>query len=554
MLSIGIDIGSFSIKMAKVRSTKTGYELVGLAEYPLSQDPSKDNQIEIIEALRDIYTRYFEDGCQLVTGVRQNKVSVRRLKFPFRERHKILKTLPFELEEDIPFSFQNSIFDGRISFFQGAEANVLAFACLKDHVEKSIQPLIDAGKSPDILSVNGVAFASVFEEWRDVPWEYPADLKDLPAASPADVIIDIGHRSTTVAVIKDGYCLDLRHIDWGGKDIADSIASRYSLHPLEAIKDLRRKAYILLQNEGATKDQIALSEVIKASIDGFGQKLQLTLLEMQSLHNLEYRQSILTGGVSQLRNLGPYLTQKIEVASNRLGKLDPLPSLDFSTSPNNELAAVTAIGLALEGLRRPKNPAINLLKEEFARQSQTARLIWEKWGHALQLCAAGFFIFLIWGFTRDTIILSNVEAARTNLNDLAKNIITDGSLGSVRGGSIRKKTITDYIRKQEKRMELKKLIEDLQNINSTLDILKRISTLAPKKNKGGLNVYEFAVNTDKLTIVGEVSDGQFLNELQNALKATAFSGQFKIETPPPARKTNYRSFKFEMTVDRKSGG
>src|SRR6185312_10464049 len=132
--SVGIDIGTYSVKVAKVRSTNRGYECIGTSEYPLSQDPNKDTQIEIIEIIRDIHTRYGEDSPRIVIGAHQYEVSWRRREFPFKERHKILKSLPFELEDDIPFSSDNSVFDAKITHLIGNKAEVLAVACPKEHL------------------------------------------------------------------------------------------------------------------------------------------------------------------------------------------------------------------------------------------------------------------------------------------------------------------------------------------------------------------------------------------------------------------------------------
>src|SRR5690606_23970939 len=129
-------------------------------------------------------------------------------------------------------------------------------------------------------------------------------------------------------------------------------------------------------SEGATREQITMSDVIKSSVDTFAVRLRLALVELQNLYQISYRQVFLTGGLAQLRNLGPYLTQKIEIATNRLGRLEQVPSVDFANSPNGELAVTVAIGLAVEGLKRPKNPALNLLKGEFAPKSQTAQILW----------------------------------------------------------------------------------------------------------------------------------------------------------------------------------
>ncbi|MCB0349749.1 MAG: pilus assembly protein PilM [Bdellovibrionales bacterium] len=547
MFSIGIDIGSYSIKVAKVRSSGKSYELVHYSEYPLSQDPNKDNQIETIEILRDVHSKIWEEGTQYVVGAHQFEVSIRRREFPFRERHKILKSLPFELEDDIPFSAENSIFDAKITHYTGNTAHLLACACPKEHLVQILKRVGDGGIQPDIVSVDGLALANLFEEWREAPWEYAESTQPLPEASTSDVIISIGHKTSTALVIKDGYLLDLRLVDFGGKDIAEAISARYSMHYLEALKELRKKAFILTNNDGATREQIALSEVIKASIDPLAQKLRLALLDMQSRYNIEYRQAILIGGVSQLRNLGPYLTQKLELSTNRLGKLDFVPQLDFASSPNSEVSFVTAIGLAIEGVKRAKNPSINLLKGEYAKQNQSLRFFWDKWGYATKMIAASFVLLTIWGSLRVDFSQSNAEVAYDLLRTQAKTI-----LGSKRPND---REINGFIREQEQKLQMKEMIESLQGINSTLDILKQISALAPNSKKPtGLNVRVFNVNSDTVNIVGEASRVEIINKIQDAIKSVAVKGQ--IQTMPPTIKTTpgYKSFSYTFKVNRNSGG
>ncbi len=547
MFSIGIDIGSFSVKVAKVRSHNRGYELMHFSEYPLSQDPTKDNKIEILEILQDTIKRLYEEGTQIVVGAHLYDVAWRRKEFPFRERHKIIKSLPFELEDDIPFSSENSVFDAKLTHFIGDTAHVIAFACPRDHLTDILKTYTDANVEPSIISVDGVAFANVIESWRESPWEY-ATSQDSTSVSEADVAINIGHRTTTVVVLKDGYTLDMCLIDWGGKDIADLIAQRYNMHPLEALKELRKRAFILMNNEGATREQIALSEVIKSSVDGFSQKLNLALLELRTHYNLQFRQGILTGGVSQLRNLGPYLTQKIDMATNRLAHLDMLPQIDFAASPNNELAGVTAIGLAVEGVRRPKNPAINLLKGDFAKQSQSLRLFWDKWAHTAKISAAAFAILVVWGIMRDSFSTTNVEVAADALKNQA------GPILNMKGNKISERNIRAFIKDQDQKMKLKEMVDGLQTINSALDALKRISALAPSRNLGGINIFNFSIDSDTVSIAGEASKVEVLNELQKALKSAAKDNQVQSGQPPGAAHPGYKTFKYSIKIERKIGG
>ena len=563
--SVGIDIGSFSVKVAKVRSTNRGYECIGTSEYPLSQDPNKDTQIELIEILRDIHSRYIDDGASVVIGAHQFEVSWRRREFPFKERHKILKSLPFELEDDIPFSSENSVFDARITHFTGNKAQVIAVACPKEHLIKTLKRVEDVGVSADIISVDGFAFANLFEEWREAPWTYPAlpepgehtNAERLATPEPAqvDLAINIGHRVSTVTVIKDGYLLDLRHIDWGGRDLAELISQRYSISYLEALKELKRKAYILMNNEGASREQVALSEVVKSAVDIFTQKLRLTLFELKNLYKVQYRQGILVGGVAQLRNLGPYLTQRTEVAINRLARLDMIPSIDFGQSPNGEVALVTAIGLAIEGIKRPKNPPLNLLRGEFAKQSQSLQFFWDRWGQTMKVVAAAFIVLCVWSFLRDDFTSSNIDASSDALHQQAKNV-----LGTT-GPRITNRTIHEFIKEQNEKAKLRKMLDSLQNMNSPLDVMTRLTALeplnksfGPKHNLTGLNVEDLRINGEDVVLTGQAASTQIIAHLEQVLKSIARDG--KVHRLPVTMKTekSYQAFRYRLRVGRRTGG
>lgn len=546
MISIGIDIGSFSIKVAAVRATPRGYEVIKLDEYPLSQDPTKDRTIEILEAMRDLRARYGDTEVSYVTAAHQDRVSMRRRNFPFRERHKIYKSLPFELEDDIPLSLDNAVYDFRTSFYVGNQAHILAGASSKDYIRSLISQFDDAGVPLNIVSVEGIALSNVFETWREAPIEYSARDRDLPEGKPADVIIHLGHTHSLVLVIQDGYLLEVRSVDWGGKELAELIASKYSLHYIEALKELRKKAFVLTNNEGATREQVALSEVIKTGIDRLAHEVQLILLELKSAHNLEYRMAITSGGVALVRNLGPYLTQKLEIPTNRLNSIEAMPQLNFSASPNNEIAYLTAIGLAVEGIRRPKNPPMNLLKGDLAKQSEAFRMMWEKWRTATQTVAAIFVICLVWSFMRDGYANDMAMAASDKLRNFARTILPNKST--------RESDVRRFIADQERKVQLKEVFESLQEINSPLDILKRVTQAAPGKNVGGLNVSVFTVNNETVYIAGDARNAEVVTRLLSSLKSVAMNGAVTTETQTPAARAGYTPFAYSFKMARRAGG
>ena len=78
--------------------------------------------------------------------------------------------------------------------------------------------------------------------------------------------------------------------------------------------------------------------MIKSSVDKLSHEIQLILLEIKNAYNLSFRSAQLSGGVALIRNLGPYLTQKLELPVNRLNSLAIAPDVNFAASPNNEIS------------------------------------------------------------------------------------------------------------------------------------------------------------------------------------------------------------------------
>ena len=77
----GIDIGTYSVKVAEVESSSKGINLNSLKEYPLNQDPKYDRRIELIDLFLRLSAEISESQ-QFVLGVKQNLVTLRRCHFP----------------------------------------------------------------------------------------------------------------------------------------------------------------------------------------------------------------------------------------------------------------------------------------------------------------------------------------------------------------------------------------------------------------------------------------------------------------------------------------
>ncbi|MCB0368800.1 MAG: pilus assembly protein PilM, partial [Bdellovibrionales bacterium] len=233
--SIGIDIGSYSIKVVEISSTTKGFQIVQFYTHQLSMKPNTDTHFEVIEFLREVAAKYDPDNTKFIVGLRQDKVAIRAKTFPFADRIKISKTLPLDLEEEIPFNIDNAVFDFKINKIITPSAEILAFVAKKEAIEKTIQLLKDSGVQIDILSTEGSAFSNLVEKWNrpivPIPTKEGSLIDDTTQilSKSLNIILNIGHSQTLLTIYDEGKLVGVRNILWGGRIIGEQIAKRFNL-------------------------------------------------------------------------------------------------------------------------------------------------------------------------------------------------------------------------------------------------------------------------------------------------------------------------------------
>lgn len=551
MKSVGIDIGSSSIKVAEIDGGTKENRLTRLIELPLSVDPNKDTKIEIIDHLRTLMNSYTEDAsARFVICMPQEHVVTRFRKFPFRERFKILKSVAFELEDDIPFQQEDAIFDVKVLRYTGKTADVLAMACPKAHVREALSLAQDCGIDPYVLSVEGPSLANLFENWNAAPLERPADYQATPEAVSGKIVVDIGHKKTTVLAFVEDSLAAVRIIDWGVREIAHEVSVRYNLHIVEALKEVQKKAFILLNHEGATGDQIIFSDTIKKALEPMIQKLHLMHLDLQAEFNANYSALTLLGGGSQIRQLAPYITQRLELNCNRLKSLEGLGGLEVPLELSQSPKSLLAIGLALEGLKKPRNPALNLIRDEFVKQSPVLQLFWERWGHTTLVAASAFVLLLIYGMAKETLATRLLEVTSETLKTQAQ------SVAGLTGLQASKKSIRNYIKTQEKNAKMREAAEIIFSYNSATDILKSIAQKIPNVGDSRkimpMDILSLKIVGENVEIAGRIPSTMNVDVLVKALTDLG-TGKVETYTPPAPEKSGQKNFGIRLQVKRKLG-
>jgi general secretion pathway protein L len=344
-----------------------------------------------------------------------------------------------------------------------------------------------------------------------------------------------------------GTLAGVRQIDWGSKDIADAIGAKYGLNSIQGMSELQSKGFVLLDKTNASREQVAFSQVIEDALGGLIGDLRLKMLELQSEMNLQWSKGSIVGGGAQLKNLSAYLTQHLQIPFNRFRQFEHQPTA-FESDAHLELISPVAVGLALEGLKRPRNPATNFLSGEFASQSRFFEALWEKWAHTAQLVGAAFLILLVYSVMRDGLTATLMDRSDEVLRAQAQ------AVAGIKSRQASPERIRRFIHAQEGLEKIRKQAEKVLHINSALDVLNAISGAVPARERIGLEIKRVSINDREAEVHGYVNSAPERDQVLKAMKQVASNGQVQavnIRIPVPKGKVG---FAYKVRVERMAGG
>src|SRR3989338_9458594 len=253
MRVIGLDIGSYSVKAIEIEFGLRQLELIDFFEekYPLSQTPPSSEQIQ--KAIENLFLR---GGLvlpfKMVESLSGLYVSSKQLTLPFTDKVKIKQTLPFELEEHIPFALEDIIFDYQIISMAEKNAQLLILIAPKDMIKERLALFPQKELSPDLLTSDAAALYNLVTSgfWQPSETVY--------------AIVNMGHQQTSVCIVEDGKISQVRSISMGGQTLTQAIQDTYHLSFEDAERAKIDNGFVLTDpSNGVSKDQIKFSDCIK---------------------------------------------------------------------------------------------------------------------------------------------------------------------------------------------------------------------------------------------------------------------------------------------------
>ena len=524
MIFVGVDIGSCALKAVAVKKTKKGFAILQTHFFPIEEET--DSSAQTISHLKMLKSLYTERDTRYIFCLSQNEISVELLQFPFKERYKILKSLPYQLEDKLSlFDYKNLISDIKMAGFLRGKKEVLVFSGFKKNIADLLNLAQSAEITPFILTCSAVSIANLFELKQDLTpsfsiTEHTNKEEKSAKQITADIYLKIGHTHTTALIFAQNQLKNVYSFEWGVVDCIRKIALKYEIPFQKAFEQFCEKAFVITHTKGYTGSQMAFSKAIQDGFSHLIDKVRLLLLQLEGENTYKCQKILICGGGAQVRNLQALFSFHLQLPVERVSAPTCLPSWDLRSNNNKQNNLITALGTALEGFKKLKNPAVNFLKEEFAPTLNPFSFVFNEWRKPLLLGGTALVLLSFYATIR------NYQAEK-----LSHKIHTVFQKQSARIMKVDRKKINiervkRFIKSKKVQEQETQITEVLSKTPSVLDTMKRLSSVIKKKESWELDIQLLNIQGPQIEIQGTVNR-QNMPELKKNLMDIAVKGSLK---------------------------
>jgi general secretion pathway protein L len=475
---LGLDIGSHSVKAVELRQALgRELEIVQLRVLELDDPaPALATELRQLIAAHDLPLQH------VVVSVAGDRLSTRRLSFPFKDRRKVAAAVPFEVEEQVPFDLKDYVVDWDVAGEHPTGMDVAACIVPRQELSLLLETLGEAGVTPRVVEAEGLALSNL------------ATLLELPGTR---VLTDVGHRKTTLALCRDGRVLAARTVPIAGKALTRAVAQQRGLGEVEAER--------AKQEEGVIGNK-RMTEAV-AVLDRLAREVARTLASFEPLlgSGESIERAHLLGGSAKLAGLDTYLAERTGAAFDRL----PMPRGALGAAfvaKGDTLLFAPAMALALRGTTLTTT-RVNLRQGEFAERIDVRGIVRDLRPTALlaggAILAAGLFAGAdIW-----------VNSRSAGVHEDASRAIASEALRGADPGEDALASMERALRDAERRAETLGVYGG--NL-SALDLLTEISSHVPDSLEVAFE--ELSIERDSVQIRGHTPDFKAVDLLTAELK------------------------------------
>lgn len=294
---LAIDIGSYSVKFIEVRPERRNYVLVEKQEIILDEVrvhyPHISNTHELQKEVITNYLQKKPSDIKIIFQMPNEMLTTRYLEIPGTSKRKTEQIIPFQLEENLPYSLNNAHFSSRInkkSSSFSVLSNITQLNVFKD-------------------------FFAYFENKEAQPSILTSEISIMQAyidhirMNETCCILDFGHKTTKVYFVQERQIVSNHTSYVAGVAINEVISKTYQISMENAIIYKHANAFMLNDDQLAevSAEQKGFALLMKQIFN----PLVLDLRRWEIGHRVKYGTNIekfyILGGTSNINNLDNFI-------------------------------------------------------------------------------------------------------------------------------------------------------------------------------------------------------------------------------------------------------
>lgn len=322
--SIGLDIGTHTIKIAKLKFAKDAIELGGFE--------LESTQVNPADTLKNLAK---SQGIETVNiGVSGPQSVIRYITFPRMNEDELRQSLRFEAQKHIPFSISEINLDGYIlkEDLPDNKMLVLLAAVKKELINQRLKSIEDAGIKVNIVDIDSLALINAFN------FNYSQDdfLKQKAIA-----LLNIGASLTNLNILENGIPSLSRDMHLAGNNFTQKLVDAFGMD-FKSAEDLKNNP----DSERANK----VKQAIESVLTNLAGEIRISFDYFESQSTTSVAKIFLSGGSCKSLGLKEMLANSLGI---EVEYWDPLKLINVSSKIDPEKAKAysgqlaVALGLAL---------------------------------------------------------------------------------------------------------------------------------------------------------------------------------------------------------------
>ncbi len=308
---IGIDIGSFSVKILEAFVEQDKYKFSKFVIKDLPSDSSESSLLTTIKTVIDEFKPTTKDVHIALSGP---NISVRFINMPQMSGQDLKNSLRYEADKYIPFSIDEVIIDSCVlgEAQEKAQMRVLLAAAKKEIINKRLDLFKQLGYNVTLIDIDAFAIFNAF-----------LTSEKNPDKEKSIALINLGHKYTNVIVSKGDIPYFARDIQIGGEEINKAISNKFNIEEVQAAK---------LKSEPQDKaDEV--KEIVKGVLNNLLDEIRLSFGYFENQYGKSIDQIYISGGLVGTAGLVHYFEEILGMTPQ---VWDPLQNFQLDEGINKD--------------------------------------------------------------------------------------------------------------------------------------------------------------------------------------------------------------------------